>query len=102
MTQLTGRRSGLATAFAIPDVETPRGRAGSTRAASGAWEGKRRASPCGGKGARARRVFCAVVVGALGYVGAEAVRFLGVTTASVNRLAVSEELPEVRKYRNAL
>jgi hypothetical protein len=42
------------------------------------------------------------VVGALGYVRAEAVRFLGVTTASVNRLAVSEELHEVRKYRKEL
>jgi hypothetical protein len=30
------------------------------------------------------------------------VRFLGVTTSGVNRLAVSEELLEVRKYLKAL
>ncbi len=51
---------------------------------------------------RARRVFCQVAVRGMGYSGAEVARFLGVTTSSVNRLAVSEELPEVRKYVNAL
>jgi predicted transcriptional regulator len=38
----------------------------------------------------------------MGYSGAEVARFLGVTTSAVNRLAVSEELPEVRKYLKAL
>jgi hypothetical protein len=38
----------------------------------------------------------------MGYSGAEVVRFLGVTTAAVNRLAVSPELPQVRKYLKAL
>ena len=36
------------------------------------------------------------------YSGAEVAPFLGVTTPSVNRLAVSEELPECRTYLNAL
>ena len=36
------------------------------------------------------------------YSGAEAVPFLEVTTSSVNRPAVSAELPKFRKYRNAL
>jgi len=38
----------------------------------------------------------------MGHSGAEVARFLGATTSSVNRLAVSERLPEVRKYLNAL
>jgi hypothetical protein len=38
----------------------------------------------------------------MGYPGAEVARFLGVTTSAVNRLAVSEELPEVKKYLKAL
>lgn len=51
---------------------------------------------------RARRLFCQLAVKGMGYSGAEVARFLGVTTSSVNRLAVSEELPEFRKYVNAL
>ncbi len=51
---------------------------------------------------RARRVFCQVAVRGMGYSGAEVARFLGVTTSAVNRLVVSEELPEVRKYLKAL
>ncbi|MFC1816035.1 hypothetical protein ACFL0M_08840 [Thermodesulfobacteriota bacterium] len=47
---------------------------------------------------KARRVFCQVVVKKMGYSGAEVARFLGVTTSAVNRLAVSEELPEIKKY----
>lgn len=43
---------------------------------------------------RARRLFCQVAVKVMGYSGAEVARFLGVTTSSANRLAVSEELPE--------
>ncbi len=38
----------------------------------------------------------------MGYSGAEVARFLGVTTSSVKGLAVSEQLPEVRRYLNAL
>ena len=51
---------------------------------------------------RARRLFCQIAVKGMGYAGAEVARFLGVTTSCVNRLAVSEELPEVRRYLNAL
>jgi putative transposase len=51
---------------------------------------------------RARRLFCQVAVQGLGYSGAAVARFLGVTTSSVNRLAASEELPEVKKYLKAL
>jgi putative transposase len=51
---------------------------------------------------RARRLFCQVAVQGMGYSGAGVARFLGVTTSSVNRLAVSQELPEVRSYLKAL
>jgi REP-associated tyrosine transposase len=51
---------------------------------------------------RARRLFCQLAVQGMGYSGAGVARFLGVTTSSVNRLAVSEELPEVRQYLKAL
>ena len=50
---------------------------------------------------RARTLFCPRTVTGMGYAGAEVARCLGVTTSSVNRLAVSEELPAVRQYRNA-
>ena len=48
--------------------------------------------------ARGRRIFCQLAVGKMGYPGAEVARFLGVTTSSVNRLAVSEEIPGLKKY----
>ncbi len=51
---------------------------------------------------KARRVFCQVAVQGMGYAGAGVARFLGVTTSSVNRLAVSEALPEVTRYLRAL
>ena len=51
---------------------------------------------------RARRLLCKVAVHGLGYAGAAVARFLGVTTSSVNRLAVSDELPEVPRYLKAL
>jgi len=34
----------------------------------------------------------------MGYFGAEVVRFLGVTTSAVNRLATSEESPNLAEY----
>jgi len=43
-------------------------------------------------------MFCQLAVGKMGYPGAEAVRFLGVTTSSVNRLLAIEEMPDLRKY----
>lgn len=49
---------------------------------------------------RARRLFCQVAVKRMGYPGAAAARFLGVTTSSVNRLAATEELPEVSQIVN--
>jgi len=47
---------------------------------------------------KARRLFCQLAVKKLGYFGAEAARYLGITTSAVNRLANSEELAEVKKY----
>jgi predicted transcriptional regulator len=46
----------------------------------------------------ARRLFCQLAVKEMGYPGAEVARFLGVTTSAVNRLAASEESPELLKY----
>jgi REP element-mobilizing transposase RayT len=51
---------------------------------------------------RARRVFCQLAVTGMGYSGAEVARFLGVTTSAVNRLAMSEAVPEVRKFLKVL
>jgi hypothetical protein len=47
---------------------------------------------------RARKLFCQLAIGRMGYPGAEVARFLGVTTSSVNRLAVSEEAANLKKY----
>jgi hypothetical protein len=47
---------------------------------------------------RARRLFCQLTVRRMGYPGAEVARFLGVTTSSVNRLAVSEDVASLKKY----
>jgi hypothetical protein len=47
---------------------------------------------------RARRLFCQLVVRGMGYSGAEVGRYLGATTSAVNRLAVSEELPDLKQY----
>jgi hypothetical protein len=38
----------------------------------------------------------------MGYPGAEVARFLGVTTSSVNRLAVSQEAENLTKYLKLL
>ncbi|MGD0919215.1 MAG: hypothetical protein ABSB22_22465 [Thermodesulfobacteriota bacterium] len=46
---------------------------------------------------RARRLFCQLAVGKMGYPGAEVARHLGVTTSSVNRLAVSDEVADLKK-----
>jgi putative transposase len=47
---------------------------------------------------RARRLFCQLAIGRMGYPGAEVARYLGVTTSSVNRLAVSQEVGNLTKY----
>jgi len=43
-------------------------------------------------------LFCQLAVGRMRYPGAEAARFLSVTTSAVVRAAYSEELPELQKY----
>jgi len=47
---------------------------------------------------KARRLFALIAVKKMGYSGAEAARFLGVTTSAVNRLAASEETDELKTY----
>ncbi len=51
-----------------------------------------------GKISRARRLFCQIAVGWVGYPAAEVARFLGVTTSAVVRAAHSENHPEIDKY----
>ena len=47
---------------------------------------------------KSRRIFCQIAVKKMGYSGADVARFLGINTSAVNRLAVSDELPEGEKY----
>jgi len=47
---------------------------------------------------RTRKLFCQLAIGRMGYPGAEVARFLRVTTSSVNRLVVSEEVSGLKKY----
>jgi hypothetical protein len=47
---------------------------------------------------KSRRIFSQIAVKKMGYSGADAARFLGITMSAVNRLAVSDELPEGEKY----
>jgi hypothetical protein len=49
---------------------------------------------------KVRKIFCQVALGRMGYSGIEVARFLGVSTSSVNRLAVSKEEGELRKCLN--
>ncbi len=50
----------------------------------------------------ARRLVCQAAKWEKGYSRAETARFLGVRASSVNRVPVSEILPQVRYYLNAL
>jgi len=50
------------------------------------------------KVARARRTFCQLAIAKMGYPGGEVARYLGVTTSSINRLAVSEEVVNLERY----
>jgi uncharacterized protein YijF (DUF1287 family) len=50
------------------------------------------------KVSNARRLFCQLTVGKMGYPGAEVARFFGVTASIVVRAAKTEELKEVQKY----
>jgi hypothetical protein len=43
----------------------------------------------------AQRLFCNLAVRGRGYSGAEAGRYLGVATSALNRLVVSEALPDL-------
>ena len=65
-------------------------------------EGVDEAELCSGlrkrEAVKSRRIFCQIAVKELGYSGADVARFLGINTSAVNRLAVSDELPEVEKY----
>ena len=45
-----------------------------------------------------RRIFSRIAVRKMGYCGADVARILGINTSAVNRLAVSDELPEIGKY----
>ena len=47
---------------------------------------------------QSRRIFSQIAVRKMGYSGADVARFLGITTSAVNRLAISDELPEEEKY----
>ena len=47
---------------------------------------------------RARRVFCQLAIGRMGYPGAEVGRFLGVMSSAVNRLVVSGQATNLTKY----
>lgn len=47
---------------------------------------------------RSRKIFCQIAVRKMGYSGAEVARFLGVTTSAVNRLAMSDKLPDLDNY----
>ena len=48
------------------------------------------------------KAFWQLAVGKMGYPGAEVAHYLGVITFSVNRLAVSEEAPDLKKYLKML
>jgi putative transposase len=50
------------------------------------------------KVARCRKLFCQIAVGRMGYSGADAARYLGVTTSAVNRLTASDKLKEIEEY----
>ena len=54
--------------------------------------------PANDRDAKSRRIFSQIAVKKMGYSGADVARFLGINTSAVNRLAVSDELPEVEKY----
>ena len=47
---------------------------------------------------RARKIFCQLAVKKMGYSGANVARCPGITTSAVNRLAVSDEFPEINEY----
>ena len=54
------------------------------------------------KVSHAKKTFCQLAVGKMCYQGDEIARYLGVTTSSVNRLAVSEEASDLKKHAKVL
>ncbi|MGA2957471.1 MAG: hypothetical protein ABSF48_17325, partial [Thermodesulfobacteriota bacterium] len=50
------------------------------------------------KVSQARCLSCHIAGGNMGYLAAEVARILGVTTSAVNRLAVFEEVPDLKQY----
>jgi len=54
------------------------------------------------KVANARKTFCQLALWEMVPPGAEVVRYLEVKTSSVNRLAVSEEASDLKKYLKML
>jgi hypothetical protein len=52
--------------------------------------------------ANEKKTFYQLTVPKMGYPGAEAARYLEVTTSSVNRLAVFEEAADLKKYLKIL
>jgi len=51
-----------------------------------------------GRVLKAREIFWQLGVEKMGYPGAEVTRYLGVSTSSTNRLAVSEAMPDLKDY----
>jgi hypothetical protein len=49
---------------------------------------------------RTRGLLCQLAIGRMDHPGTEVARFLGVSTSSVNRLLVSEEVSDLKKYLN--
>ena len=47
---------------------------------------------------RMRRIFFQFAVAKMGYPGAEVSHTLGVTTSSVNRLPIADEMPDLQRY----
>jgi hypothetical protein len=47
-------------------------------------------------------MFCQLAIGEMGYPGAEVAHFLGVMTSSINRLAISSETADFKKYLKTL
>ena len=52
--------------------------------------------------ANAREISWQLVAEKMGYSGAEVARYLGVITSSINRLAVSEEAADMKKFHKTL
>ena len=47
---------------------------------------------------KSRKIFCQIAISRMGYSGAEAARFLGITTSAANRLAASDKMPEIDMF----